>query len=81
MEDLIGILIPIISKYPIVASILMVVGGLRVVIKPIMSALRSYVEYTDSPNDNVKLDKIESSKLYKTLSYILDYLASVKLPK
>ena len=59
MEDLLSFLLPLISKYPIVASILLVVGGLRVVFKPIMSAARSYVDYTSTASDNAKLDAIE----------------------
>lgn len=81
MDSILEILLPLISKYPVVSSILLIVGGLRVVLKPIMVAAKAYVDYTATTSDNEKLAAIESSKLYKTISFVLDYLASIKLPK
>lgn len=69
-----------VSQYPIIATILMVVGVARLVNKPLFSFLRTYVQATPTPNDDRVLDKVEASKAYKVLSYILDLTASIKLP-
>lgn len=78
--DIISVVLQLAAKYPAISSILMVVGGLRVLFKPIFSLLRAFVDYTPSIEDNAKLDKVEQSTAYKTIAYILDWFGSVKLP-
>lgn len=68
-------------KYPAIASVLMLMGVLRAVFKPLMSLLHAYVEATPSEKDNELLKKIMDSKAYSVIQYILDYTASIKLPK
>lgn len=80
MEAIVEFIMPMVAKYPAIATVLMIVGGLRVVFKPIMSVARAYVDYTSTDSDNKKLDEIESSRVYKGLAYVLDYMASIKLP-
>ena len=43
--------------------------------------LGKYVELTVEDSDNKKLEKFMESKTYKMMSFIVDMLASVKLPK
>ena len=74
-------IIELVQKYPIIASILIAIGALRAVFKPLMSAVQAYVDYTVDTGDNEKLKKIIESRGYKALSYILDYSASIKLPQ
>lgn len=79
MEEL---LTGLISQYPIVAQILMVIGLLRLINKPLFSLLQSVVDYTDwTQKDNELLKKVLESKAYKYVSYLLDYSASIKMPK
>ena len=74
-------IIDLVSSHPIVATILIAVGTLRAVFKPIVSVAQAYVDSTVDTSDNEKLKKIMESKLYKGFSWLLDYSASIKLPK
>lgn len=76
------IIIALANKYPFIASIFMVMGVLRAVFKPIMSVVEAYVKETDDGGkDDAWLNKIKSSKVYRYAAYVLDYTASIKLPK
>lgn len=75
------LLLDLVSKYPVVASVIAVVGILRLVIKPLMSIVHSVADSTESAKDNEVLEKIESSKVWQGLVWLIDYLSSVKLPK
>lgn len=79
MESLIQAISGFVAQYPVMASILVVIGGLRVVFKPIFTVLHAYVEYTSSPTDNVLLDTVEKSSIYKGVSWLLDFFGSIKL--
>lgn len=57
-----------------------VVGTLRLIMKPIMVALRAIADATPSAADNEVLDNVEKSKVYSTVIFILDWLVSIKLP-
>lgn len=79
MEALIQAITGFVAQYPVVGSILIVIGGLRVVFKPIFSVWRAYVEYTVSPSDNLILDKVEASPIYKGVAWLLDFFGSIKI--
>ena len=74
-----AILISFIQGYPHLSTILMIVGFLRLVIKPIMTILKAYVAITPSNKDNETLDKIFNSKYWKRFLFILDWLTSIKV--
>ncbi len=76
-----AILLELVSSHPAVASVLMGIGVLRAIFKPLMTVLDKYVESTPSAKDDEKLAKFYSSKAYKVVAWILDYTASIKLPK
>ncbi len=78
--DIIALLMQFTDEYPWIATVLFVIGGLRVVFKPIMVLLETYVAYTPSKSDDETLEKAKSSKAYQWLAFALDYLASLKLP-
>ena len=71
----------LIVKYPNLAMAFMVVGVLRAIFKPLMTLLHSYVEATPSEKDNEILKKVMDSKFYSAIQWLLDYTASIKLPK
>jgi len=75
------LLLSLIKDYPLISSILVVVGGLRIVFKPLMLILKNITIYTVSKKDDALLSKLVGSKIYKGVSWLLDYLASVKLDK
>lgn len=76
-----GLLLLMVQKYPLVSTILFVMGALRTVIKPFMVFYEKHVAETPETTDDEKLAGIKSAKWYKALSFVLDYTASVKLPK
>lgn len=68
-------------KYPATASVLMVMGVARAVFKPLFALLQAYVASTPSKSDDEALAKIEKSKVVTTAAWVLDYVASIKLPQ
>lgn len=76
MEFLTGLL----SQFPWLGTVLMVLGAIRVIVKPLMAAFQSYVEYTPSESDNALFLKVKDNPIYKGIVFVLDYLGSVKLP-
>lgn len=74
------VLIDLAAKYPIIASIIIVIGIFRSIFKPLMSFLRSFVLATPSVKDDSILDKFEGSKIYAGIIYVVDWFTSIKLP-
>ncbi len=68
------------ERFPNLSAILLVIGVLRAVNKPLLAFLRSYVLATPGTADDQILDSVEQSKLYKGISFFLDWTASIKLP-
>lgn len=68
------------ATHPILMSILVAVGGLRLLMKPIMVGLHRFVRMTPTAKDNELLAKLESSKAWRAFAWTVDYLGSVKLP-
>jgi len=68
-------------KYPIIATIVIIIGSLRIVFKPIMSAIKNYTDQTESKADDEALAKFEGSKFYNGLVWFLDFAGSIKLKK
>jgi phage terminase Nu1 subunit (DNA packaging protein) len=77
--DISAVIIQLVSQYPVIGSIIVVVGGLRLVLKPLFAAAHYYVEQTADPADDAKLAEVEQSKIVQGLFFVLDYLASVKI--
>ncbi len=69
----------LLSGNPIVASILVIVGSLRLAIKPLMTLIQIYVKLTPYDSDDKWLQNLEMSKGYKLLIYLMDWLLSVKV--
>lgn len=80
-EILLNLLGSFVAQYPWAVMALTVIGTLRVINKPLFSFFRTFVNATDFTWDNAFLDKVEGSKIYKAVSYVLDWTASIKLPK
>jgi hypothetical protein len=72
-------IVPLVAKYPIAASILLVMGSARAVFKPIMAALHAYVESTPKTSDDEAIAKVEASKFFKAFAFVLDYVGSIKI--
>jgi len=74
-------LLNMLSGNPAVASIIVVVGTLRLAVKPLMTLLQLYVKLTPYDNDDKWLASLEMSKGYKLFLYLMDWLLSVKMPE
>ena len=68
------------GQYPVLATVLFIIGVARLVLKPLFSILRTIVEATPSASDNLILDQVEKSAPMRAGMYVLDWLFSVKLP-
>lgn len=66
-------------NHPWILTALAVVGGARIVFKPLMSLIHAYTEATPSTKDDEWLKKAEASKAFKTVCWLIDLLASVKV--
>lgn len=64
----------------LVLQVISIVGTVRLIMKPIMTMLHAVVDSTPSPADNAVLDGVEKSKLFSAVTFILDYILSIKLP-
>lgn len=67
------------GKYPVVASIFMVIGVLRAINKPLFAFIQAYVDATPSKKDDALLAKVKASKVYSYMAFFLDWSTSVKL--
>jgi hypothetical protein len=77
MEETIALLL---QKYPVLIQVIMVIGILRVVNKPLFTFLHAFAAATPSKVDDKIVSDVEQSKIYKVISYVFDWFGSVKLP-
>lgn len=67
------------EQYPLVAGFLILLGSLRLFIKPLMAGIRLWTASTETKRDDEILDKVERSWLYTAGLFLLDWLTSIKL--
>ena len=70
----------LLGKYGWLTTVILVIGSLRLLFKPIMLALENYVHQTPGTSDDDRLARFEASPVYKVIEFILDVGASIKLP-
>lgn len=68
-------------KHPWIATALLVIGILRTINKPALALLWRFVRFTPWRGDDILLERVERSKSYRIALFLLDWLASIKLPK
>ncbi|HUR47366.1 MAG TPA: hypothetical protein VMZ27_15900 [Candidatus Saccharimonadales bacterium] len=66
------------GKYGWVTTVILCIGSLRILCKPLMLALENALQ--SDPEKLARLQKFEAGPVYKTLAFILDLGASIKLP-
>ena len=85
LSNIMNIVQPLIEAYAgesgILLQALVIMASLRIVFKPLMSLIGSIVLVTPSKSDDILLQSIKAHKGYKMVSYLIDYFASIKLPK
>jgi len=68
------------QAHPWLSTVLLAIGGLRVVFKPVMSILDSFIKSNCPATEYAKLQNFESGAVYKWLNFGLDFVGSIKLP-
>jgi hypothetical protein len=71
----------LLQTYPWLQQVVAIMVVCRIVFKPLFAVLAKYVELTIEEEDDKRLHKIMKSKWYKLAVFVIDMLASVKLPK
>lgn len=79
--DLNQMLMEFLAKFPVMSTVMVVVLVLRAVMQPLSDLVHAYVKATPSPKDDASVEKIEASKAYKAVMYVVQWLSGVKLPK
>jgi uncharacterized membrane protein len=79
MDQISLILVQLVQQYPFLLTVIIVMGTLRAVLKPLFAAAHYYVEQTADPEDDKKLQAIEANKVVQGLFFVLDWIASVKI--
>lgn len=85
MEQVLQLLEPLLALYGgklgFLPQVIAVIGSARLFIKPVVSLARAYVDFTPSTADNLAMDKVLDSKVYKAVVFLVDWFASIKLPQ
>lgn len=68
------------QQYPIVQNMVAIIVMCRIVFKTTFTIAEKYVEFTVTKEDDKKLHQIMDTKYYKAAVFVVDLLASVKLP-
>lgn len=63
-----------------VVAVLLMIGGARVLFKPLFAFLEAVTLYTPTKKDDEILGMVKSSAIYKWVVFAFDLLASIKLP-
>jgi len=69
------------QSYPFLKTIVFWIVFLRMVNKSLFTIGSKFVQNTENKQDDEKFNKITNNKFYKSFSFILDLLASIKLPQ
>lgn len=76
---LVSFLSPLVTQHPWIASVLLLVGVLRSVFKPIVTLLEQRAAATADTADDERLKKAEASWWFRALAWLLDFGASIKV--
>jgi hypothetical protein len=85
IDQVLGFLKPLfeayLGGYGVVVQIVAIIGTARAFMKPIMSFLHEFVVLTPTLKDDEILKKLEDSKIFKVVLYVLDWILSLKFIK
>src|SRR5947207_957037 len=68
----------LLGKYGWLTTVLLAIGSLRILFKPLMLVLENALK--NDPAKSTALQKFEAGPIYKTIATLLDVGASIKLP-
>jgi hypothetical protein len=69
------------EKYPTIFTIVFFMGAIRLFMKPIMTAVDTYVAKTITKSDDEFVAWMKETLAYKVICFILDWAASIKIRK
>lgn len=69
------------ERFPILGTVIFIMGASRLLIKPLMEALEDFFDYISYDQGSDKLSAIRGNKIYYWFSFVLDYLFSIKPKK
>lgn len=67
------------GKYGFVSTILLWVGAMRFMFKPLMGFIHLAVKATPTQVDDWGVEKVESSATWKWITWAIDWLCSIKI--
>lgn len=75
-----GMLENTVQHYPWITAFLLLMGGLRVIFKPVMAMLDNYAKSNCSEEEYERVRNFEAGPVYRWICFGLDLVGSVKLP-
>lgn len=81
--EMTALLSSLVLQYPILATLIAFIGSMRVWAKPVMSGLHAIVDLTPTQRDDgilkAVLSFLQENPFGRFLSYVLDWLTSIKI--
>lgn len=74
-----SVLVDLADQHPVIVTLLLAMALLRVVFKPLVTLAHWYVLRTKSKEDDAALERVERSRWYAWVTWIIDFFASIKV--
>ena len=74
------LVLEMVRSYPAFADLVMIMGVFRIVFKPLFTLINTVILTTPTKKDDEQWAKIQGSKIFSTALFLIDYIASVKIP-
>ena len=82
LSEILNLVKPLLDAYlggnGVFLQIVSIVGTLRLLVKPLMESVKLVMDLTPTKKDNEFLEKVEKSKIYQGVLFVLDWLVSFK---
>ena len=72
------IIVQLVVSYPVLGTVLVIIGTLRLVLKPLFSIWHAYVLTTPGTGDDALYTKVQDNPITKTVFYLIDWFGSIK---
>lgn len=76
-----SMVVGLLSSYPEFTLFLSAMGFARTINKPLFALIQAAVDSTDTDTDNKWWNKVQEHKVMKSVFWLLDWTASIKMPK
>lgn len=75
------LVVSLLAANPTFATFITIVGLLRAINKPLFATIQAIVDKTETKMDNQWWERVQAHPAMKSFLWLLDWGASVKLPK